>query len=263
MRRKLIALTAVLATTAALAGCAGDGEGGGDSSSGAASELRVALGSEVGTLSVFQEAGIANYHLAALAQEGLLALTADGRLEGALAETWSTEDQVTWVFKLRDGVKFHDGTPVTAEDILFSLDVARDATEAPGLSTYWPEGIVESAEATAEDEITIKLDGPHSDFAAQVSAAGALLVVPQAFWEEAEAFGSPTDLLVGTGPYKVVEFDPASHVSFEKFEDYWGENAGPDKVRVDFITDDATRLLAFQDGGLDASLAVPIDQADQ
>ncbi|MDR2113927.1 MAG: ABC transporter substrate-binding protein, partial [Bifidobacteriaceae bacterium] len=266
MRRKLTALAVILASAAVLTGCGADdkGKGGGDeSTSSGQGELRVALGSEVGTLSVFQEAGIANYHLAALAQEGLLALTAEGELEGALAESWSTEDQITWVFKLRNGVKFHDGTPVTAEDVLFSLDIARDPAQAPGLSTYWPEGLVVSQEATAEDEITIKLDGPHSDFAAQVSAAGGLLVVPQAFWEKAEAFGSPTDLLVGTGPYQVTEFDPASHVTYQKYSGYWGENTGPAKVRVDFITDDATRLLAFQDGGLDASLTVPTDQAEQ
>ncbi|MDR1634893.1 MAG: ABC transporter substrate-binding protein [Bifidobacteriaceae bacterium] len=270
MKRKLIALAAVLTTAlAALAGCSsgrdasGDKDQGGAKGQGGQAELRVALGSAIGTLSVFQEAGIANYHLAALAQEGLLALNSDGQLEGALAESWQTEDQITWVFKLRPDVKFHDGAAVTAEDVLFSLEIARDPTIAPGLSTYWPEGVVVSQEATAADEITIVLDGPHSDFAAQVSAAGALLVVPKAFWEQAQDFGSPTDLLVGTGPYRVTEFDPASHVSFEKFKDYWGPNDGPDKVRVDFITDDATRLLAFQEGEVDAALTVPIDQADQ
>ncbi|MDR1118772.1 MAG: ABC transporter substrate-binding protein [Bifidobacteriaceae bacterium] len=263
MKQRHITLAAALAAalTLTLAACGEPGGAEAQAGAGEGDEIRFALGSAVGTLSVFQEAGIANYHLAALSEEGLTALGGDGELEGAIAESWSTEDLTTWVFDLRDGVTFHDGTPVTPKDVLFSLDVARDPELAPGLSTYWPDGLVVSAEATGPAQVTIVLDGPHADFAAQASAAGGLFVVPQAFWEQAEAFGSPGDLVRGTGPYEVVEFDPASHVSFEKYQGYWGDNSGPAKVRVDFITDDAARLLAFQDGSVDVSLTVPPDQA--
>jgi peptide/nickel transport system substrate-binding protein len=249
----------------ALGACGGSGgaQAGPGSGGPQGDEIRFALGSAVGTLSVFQEAGIANYHLAALTEEGLTALDNDGELVGAVAESWSTEDQTTWVFDLRDGVTFHDGTPVTPEDVLFSLDVARDPELAPGLSTYWPDGLVVGAEATGPAQVTIVLDGPHADFGAQASAAGGLFVVPKAFWEQVEDFGSPGDLVQGTGPYRVVEFDPASHVSFERFDGYWGDNTGPAKVRVDFITDDAARLLAFQEGSVDVALTVPPDQAAQ
>ena len=225
-------------------------------------ELKVGSGSAVSTLSVNQEAGSANYQLAALYQEGLLSLDVNGKLKPALAESWESKDNKTWVFNLRKGVKFHDGTNLTADDVVFSLNLARDAKKSPGLSVYFPS-YVKDIKATSDSQITITLDTPHSDFGQQVSNSGGGFITSKKFYESAKNYGSSSDLIVGTGPYKVTEFDPSSHVTLEKFNDYWGKNDGPKKVTVQFITDDATRLLAFQDGKIDVSLSVPITQIDQ
>lgn len=224
--------------------------------------LTVALGSQIGTLSVNQQAGIANYQVAALVQEGLLGLDNEGKLVPALAESWDGTGGKVWKFEIRKDAKFSDGTPLTVSDILFSIEVARDPKKSPGVSTYWPSYIT-SVKQTGEWEITITLDAPHITFGAEVSNAGGLFVTSKAFYTKAKNYGSATDLILGTGPYKVTEFDPSSHVSLERTDTWWSQNTGPKTVRIDFISDDATRLVAFRQGQADVSLTVPLDQAEQ
>lgn len=253
--------TALLAVTGCTTGQTPTG--GGSAAPGAPLEtLKVATASQLGTLSVNQEAGIANYQVAALFQEGLLGLDNTGALVPALAESWTQTDNKVWKFEIRQDAKFSDGTPVTVDDILFSIKLARDPKKSPGVSVYWPTNIT-SVKQTGDWEITFTLDAPNNAFGADVSNAGGLFVTSQAFYEKAKSYGSATDLIVGTGPYKVTEFDPTSHVSLVKNENYWGTNDGPATVRIDFITDDATRQVAFQQGQADVALGVPLDQSDQ
>jgi peptide/nickel transport system substrate-binding protein len=224
--------------------------------------LTVALGSQLGTLSVNQQAGIANYQVAALTQEGLLGLDNSGKLVPALAESWDNTGGTVWRFKIRQGVTFSDGTPLTTDDILFSIALARDPKKSPGVSVYWPSYIT-SVKKTGDWEISITLDSPHIGFGAEVSNAGGLFVTSKAFYTKAKNYGSATDLILGTGPYQVTEFDPSTHVTLARVDSYWGGAIGPKTVRIDFVTDDATRLVAFQQGQADVSLTVPLDQADQ
>ena len=225
--------------------------------------LTIASASAVSTLSVNQEAGIANYQLAALYQEGLTGVNANGRLIPALAKKWESKDNKTWVFDLRNNVKFHDGTTLTADDVLDSINVARNAKLSPGLSVYWPS-YVSKVQKTGEYQITITLSSPHSDFAMQVSNVSGLFVTSKKFREKTgNDYGSAKKLIVGTGPYQVTEFDPSSHVTLKKFKDYWGKNNGPETIRINFITEDSTRLLAFQNGNADVSLNVPVTSVQQ
>ncbi|HAM44453.1 MAG TPA: ABC transporter substrate-binding protein [Propionibacteriaceae bacterium] len=266
-RKTLLAVAVSVMATALLAvtGCT-TGQtpaDGGSAAPGAPLEnLKVATASQLGTLSVNQEAGIANYQVAALFQEGLLGLDNTGALVPALAESWSQTDNKVWKFEIRKDAKFSDGTAVTVDDILFSIKIARDPKKSPGVSVYWPTNIT-SVKQTGDWEITVTLDAPNNAFGADVSNAGGLFVTSQAFYEKAKSYGSATDLIVGTGPYTVTEFDPTSHVSLAKNENYWGTNDGPATVRIDFITDDATRQVAFQQGQADVALGVPLDQSEQ
>ncbi|OZG63538.1 peptide ABC transporter substrate-binding protein [Bifidobacterium hapali] len=263
-----------LSLSLALAGCGNTGttnngtaqpsETGAKTTSGTPlKDLKIASASAVSTLSVNQEAGSANYQLAALYQEGLTGVDATGKVVPALAEKWSSDDNKTWVFDLRQNVKLHDGSTLTTDDIIDSINTARDAKLSPGLSVYWPD-YVDKVEKTGDNQITITLKTPQTEFPTQVSNVAGLFVTSKKFREEAGSdYGSSKKLIDGTGPYQVTEFDPSSHVTLKKFKDYWGENDGPDTVRVDFITEDSTRLLAFQDGKVDASFNVPVTGVDQ
>ena len=258
--------TAAVLSLITLTGCGSTDtqSGSGSAASGSTlSKITLGSGSAISTLSVNQEAGSANYQIAALFQEGLTGLDANGKTVPALAREWHTDDNLTWVFDLRDDVTFHDGTKLTADDVIFSIKTAMDPTLSPGLSTYWPD-YVEDAQKTGDSQVTITLSSPHADFDTEVSNTAGLFVTSKAFWDSVGSdYGSSKGLILGTGPYQVTEFDSSSHVTLKRYDGWWGENEGPETVRIDFIPEDSTRLLAFQDGSIDASLTVPVANVDE
>jgi peptide/nickel transport system substrate-binding protein len=234
--------------------------GGGGSSSSVEPDLVVGVSGTISSLDVNQEAGILTYQLAALTQEGLVGMDGSGEIVPALASEWTDDDATVWVFTIRDDAKFSDGTAVTADDIVYSLERAQDPEQSPGVSIYFPD-YVESVEKTADNEVTITLDGPHAGFIWAVSNTGGLLVTPKAWSEAAKTIGSPTDLIVGSGPYKVTEFAPGSHVTFEAVDSWWGGTPAVSALRVDFFEDENTRLLAFKEGEIDFALNIPVEQS--
>jgi ABC-type transport system substrate-binding protein/DNA-binding transcriptional LysR family regulator len=224
--------------------------------------ISVALPGSLSSLYVGQESGILNYYIAAIAQEGLVSIDAQGGIQPGLAESWEQTDDVTYVYELRDDAVFHDGTPVTADDVVFSLEQARDETSSPGLAYYLSN--VDTVEKTGDSEVTVTLTAPDAAFASNMSTGGAAFITSQAFWEEhAGKVGTPDALLLGTGPYKVTEFAPDSRVVFERVDTWWGELPAVKQITVNFIPDESTRLLAAQSGDVDVAFNVPLAQAAQ
>lgn len=224
-------------------------------------KITVALPSSVSTLDVGREAGIVNYVVALLAQESLLAVDAGGKLVPALAESWETPDAQTYVLKLRAGVTFSDGTPLTADDVLASIDLHAGKGSTSALA-YAYAG-VKSVKKTADDEITIALSAPNSAFA-WVLSPGTLQITSKAFIDEhGDKIGTPDVMVLGTGPYRVTEFVPDSHVALEANPDWWGGDVEVGTVRLDFITDEGTRQLALRDGAVDVAMQVPLEQVDE
>lgn len=245
----------------ALTACTPDDEKGtGTTGGGALDSLTVALPSTISSLDVTREAGIVNYVVALLALEGLAGIGADGALTPALATEWSQPDPLTYVYKLRSDVTFSDGSPMTADDVIASIEVnnAKGSTSALAYA-YAP---VKSVKATADDEITFTLSAPTSGFA-WVPSAGTLQISSRAFLEKnGDQVGTPQALVLGTGPYVVTEFEPDSHVILERNEHWWGGEVEVASVRLDFVTDESTRQLAMRDGSVDMALQVPANQLD-
>jgi peptide/nickel transport system substrate-binding protein len=238
-----------------------EGEGGAPSGT----SVVIGIPGSLSSLDVNQEAGILNYYAGAIVNEGLIGIDNTGKVIPALAESWEDENATVWKFKLRTDAKFSDGTPVTADDIVWSIERAKDPERSPGVSIYFPD-YVQTVEETSDTEVTITLDGPHAGFIWAVSNAGGLFVNQKEWGEKAEAdgaIGSPKNLLLGSGPYKVTEFEPGSHATFEAVDTWWGGKPELASIRFDFIEDDATRLLAFTQGDIDFALNIPVDQAEQ
>ncbi|QAV70343.1 LysR family transcriptional regulator [Salinibacterium sp. UTAS2018] len=250
---------AVAASALLLAGCATSSTPTGD---GNIDTITVALPGSLSSLYVGAESGILNYYIASITQEGLVSIDADGALQPGLAESWDQPDDVTYVYELRDDAQFQDGTPVTADDVVFSLEQARDETSSPGLSYYL--GGVDTVEKTGDLEVTITLSAPDSAFAANMSTGGAAFITSQKFWEENDGeVGTSSALLLGSGPYKVTEFVPDSHVNFERVDTWWGDLPEVKNINVKFIPDEGTRLLAAQSGDIDVAFNVPLAQSTQ
>lgn len=224
--------------------------------------ITVALPGSLSSLYVGQEAGILNYYIASIAQEGLVSIDPQGRIQPGLAESWEQTDDVTYVYELRDDAYFQDGTPVTADDVVFSLEQARDETSSPGLAYYLTN--VDTIEKTGAAEVTITLTEPDAAFAANMSTGGAAFITSQAFWEEHDGkVGTADALLLGSGPYQVTEFTPDSHVTFERVDTWWGGLPKVKDITVNFIPDESTRLLAAQSGDVDIAFNVPLAQSQQ
>jgi len=222
--------------------------------------VTVAFPGSLANLYIGQEAGILNYNLAATVQEGLVGIDSEGKVVPALAESWETPDDRTYVFTLRSDARFHNGDPVTAEDVVFSIEKAADEEGSPG--TYWYLMNLESVEQTGEREITVTSATADAAFLVGLSSAGALVVTQQAYWEQYGGnVGTSESLLLGTGPFKVTEFQPDSHVLLERSDTWWGGVPKVKSIRVNFIPDASTRLAAAQRGDIDIALNVPISQA--
>ncbi|WP_062204021.1 ABC transporter substrate-binding protein [Demequina salsinemoris] len=262
----------------ALAACSGPSESDTEASaSSSASSATAAIGTDTGeeidsitvtlpgslsSLYVGSESGILNYYVASIVQEGLLTVDADGALQPGLAESWEQTDDVTYVFELRDDAYFQDGNPVTAEDVVFSLDMARDETASPGLAYYMTN--IDTVEQTGDNEVTITLAEPDAAFAGNMTTAGAAFITEKSFWEENDGdVGTSDSLLMGSGPYEVTEFVPDDHATFERVDTWWGDLPSVKEIRIDFVSDESTRLLAAQSGDVDIAFNVPFSQAEQ
>lgn len=222
-------------------------------------QITVGLSGSLSTLDVGQSGLLQSYYAAALTQQGLVGIDANGKLVPAIATSWKQTDPTTWVYELDPKATFSDGTPVTPADVIFSIDTDRDAKKSPSTAYYWPA--LKSVKQTGAHEVTIRLAAPSATFGWTPSAAAGLFVTSKAFYESAGTYGSAQKLVLGSGPYKVTEFAPDSHVTFQRNPHYAGPAAKFATVRFDFIPDANTRLLAFQQGSVDVALGVPVDQA--
>ncbi|GAA3407598.1 ABC transporter substrate-binding protein [Streptosporangium vulgare] len=266
-RRSLLRSIAVVSGLAALPGlvaACGSSEPAAGGPAGAAKSLdvlRVALPSSLGSLDVSKEAGIMNYVVALLCQEALVGVGRDGGLQPSLAESWTRKNATTYVYAIRQGVTFSDGTPLTADDVVASLDLhARKGSTSAFAYAY---ANVKKIDASGPAEVTITLKQPDASFA-WTPSPGTLLVTSRKFIEgSGDGIGTPTAKILGTGAYRVTEFAPDSHVTLERNDAWWGGEAPYRRIRIDFVPEESTRLLAMRGGSVDVALNVPAEQIDQ
>jgi peptide/nickel transport system substrate-binding protein len=172
------------------------------------------------------------------------------KLQPRLAESWKPNgDGSVWTFKIRQGVKFHDGTPMTAEDIAASINALSDPKSGSNaLSTF--DGVLSKGSAKASDASTVvfELDAPNGNFPYLLSSDNYnAIIVPKDFsgkWEKT---------FPGTGPWKLDKYTPNSGVSYVKNADYWDKGRVPklDRQVVKFYPKEQAQILALQSGDVD------------
>src|SRR5690606_15557672 len=171
-----------------------------------------------------------------------------------LAESWTVVDPTTWHIKLREGVVFIDGTPLTAEDVVFSMERAGHVPNSPAPFTGMTGGI---AGMTILDPHTIefKTKTPLPNF---MELAGMVYIVKKSAAEGVgiEKFNDGT-AAIGTGPYKFVEWVPGDRLKFQANDRYWGDKPDYEDVTYRFIANDAARVAALRSGAVDLIDAVP------
>jgi len=186
-------------------------------------------------------------------------------LVGVLAEEWTGEpDGTEYVFTLREGVSFHDGTPFNAEAVKTNFDRWQNFTEELQAEAYYygqvmggfgPENNVASVEATDEFEVTITLAIPDPQFIYGISLPAFGIVSPAVLAEMSaddaatSTFGTEVSL-GGTGPFILQEYTPDDSAVLVRNEDYWGEPAYLDRVIVRPILEPTARLQALEGGSI-------------
>lgn len=185
---------------------------------------------------------------------GLLRFTKDLQVEGDLADKWEVSpDGLTYTFYLRPGLKFADGTPVTAEDWQWSLDRARDQNN--GIWWFTLEAI-ESVTAT-DETVVFKLKEPYVPFIYSPALFNTV-VMPKAKVEAAGGWEQFMQAPIGTGPYMMTQWVKNDVMTLERNPNYWEEGKPVvDEIILKTIPDDNARILALQKGEVDAINFVP------
>lgn len=187
--------------------------------------------------------------------DGLMSRTPDGNLEPALATSVDRVGPLTWRVVIRKGVKFHNGNPLTADDVKFTLERAAD----PAISR-WLEigGAIESITILDDYTLVIKTKAPMPAF---VQYFDTRLVVDKEY-VEGNPYSYVNDHPVGTGAYKFVEWVSGDHLTLEANEDYWRGSPSIKHVVFKPIVEESTRLAALLTGGVDLISNAPLESLD-
>jgi peptide/nickel transport system substrate-binding protein len=271
-----------------LAACGGDdddapsGGGSGSGTTASGSSARTASGSSATTAAGTEASGSSGEPITVVMAQGVDATFLDPHIDGSgaqlnihkhthdtlvyfdrehaiaplLAESYEIPDPLTYQFKLKQGVKFHDGTEMTASDVVFNLLRCRDFPETQIEVDICDTGLyVDTAEATDDYTVDVTLKMPDATFLARMAS---IYIVPETAVREMgpEAFNQKP---IGTGAFQFVEWVKDQYVKLEKFDDYFGGAPLFDELIIRPIPESSTRVSALRNGEVDIIYNVPPD----
>jgi peptide/nickel transport system substrate-binding protein len=219
-----------------------------------AADISIALGGDVTSIDPHFHNLTPNNNIGHHIFDTLVGKDSRGRLIPGLAESWRAIDDTTWEFKLRNGVKFHDGSDFTAADVAFSLDRVPTVPNSPSPFTTYTKQITEKI---IVDPLTIRLKTAKPYPLMATDMATVLIVSSRA------AKGATTDdfnsgkAAIGTGPFKFVRWLKGDRIELVRNDAYWGPKAPWAKVTFRIITSDPTRVASLLAGEVRAIENVP------
>lgn len=202
----------------------------------------------------FHDSG--SYQMVFQTAEFLCVTEPDLTLRPVLAESWSpNEDGSVWTFRLRQGVKFHDGRAFSADDVVATFDRLTDTESASNALSVF-KGLLAKGNTKKVDDFTVAfhLDKPNGSFPYSVSIDNYNAMILPADYK-----GDYEKTFIGTGPFKLESYTPKVGATFVRNDDYWGEKALPDRIEFKFFADVQPRILALQAGEVDLLDALPLD----
>lgn len=236
--------------------------------------LKVQVGPDPETVDPALNSAIDGGNMILHAFEGLLTLDENGQLKEGQAESWETsEDGLTWTFHLRDGLKWSDGTDLTAKDFVYSWQRVCDPNVAApyaetvlGMVKGYDEAVagdITKLDVQAPDEktVVVNLANPCSYFG-ELAAFATLNPVQQATVEaNGDAWATSADTYISNGPFMMTEWVPGSHITFSKNPNYWNaEDIKLDKLEFELIEDSNAAYSAYTSGEVDMIKDVPTEE---
>lgn len=238
-------LMIVLTTLAiALTGCSGDKEGGNSS------QITIGIPQDLeDSLDPHKAVAAGTKEVLFNLFEGLVKPASDGSLIPAVASAYEeSEGGKVYTFTLRDGVKFHDGSLVTAEDVKFSIDKCADTSNGGPLVEAFSN--IESVEIRDKSTVVITLKEADTEFLAYMTTA----IIPA-------SNENPDTNPIGTGPYKFVSRSPQENFIVERFDEYWGEPANIKDVTFKICANTDSIVMDLEGGSIDMFARVTASQA--
>ncbi len=217
-----------------------------------AAELKIGLSADVTTMDPHYIAAQPNLTVQHHVFEPLLHVDERGRSIPVLA-TWRTPEPLTWEFTLRKGVKFHDGSELTTEDVAFSLERPLTAGTPGGFATYVKP--IVAKEIVDRYTIRLKTATPHG--AVPQDLAEVMIISKKIAQGAASSDFDSGKTAIGTGPYKLTRFTRGSRIELARNDQYWGGKTPWDKVTLTILPSDPVRTAALLSGDLDAIENVP------
>lgn len=216
--------------------------------------VRIGIGGSADSLNpgngVLSEA----YTLYELVYDTPIGITADGEYVPELATDWSvSEDGLTWTLTIREGATFHDGEPLTAEDIAYTMQLYKDTEDFPFLASY--PAIYDTIEAVDDTTIELTTAEPIGNFE---STMVFIYVLPKHIWEAEDDPVAFENLdMIGSGPFKLTEFSQGEFAELEANTGYWGTPPNVDGVIFQTISNADARVTALTTGEVDAITEFP------
>lgn len=183
--------------------------------------------------------------------DGLVGFDAELKVVPALAEKWENPDNLTWIFHLRKGVKFHDGTPFTADDVKFSIERCKTWPKSGFKSTV---NKVKSVEVLGPYKVKITTPKPFGILHRKLAQ---VMIMSKAYVEK-NGVEAQSDKPNGTGAYKLKEWVKGDHLTLVANENYFGGAPKIKEVILRPLTNDATRTAALLSGEVDVIDDVPV-----
>ncbi|MCL6649187.1 MAG: hypothetical protein K6U89_12720, partial [Chloroflexi bacterium] len=187
----------------------------------------------------------------------LIALDPEGKPGPMLATSWKLLDSRTWELTLRDDVKFHDGTPLTAEDVAFSYTIAKDPTRKYSITTR--AKVLDRVDVVDRTTVRVKTLDPDPIF---LRRAALITILPKHYLERVgdDQFGQKP---IGSGPFKVREYVVNSHLILDANLEHSFRKPTLAQVTIRFMPDAAARVAGLRTGDLDFTDSFPIDALPQ
>ncbi|MCR5848018.1 MAG: ABC transporter substrate-binding protein [Lachnospiraceae bacterium] len=174
--------------------------------------------------------------------EGLVKPDSNGNIVPAVAQSVEvSEDKLTYTFKLRNGIKFHDGNAVTIEDLEYSINKFAGLDGGEPVSSAFLN--IKEVKVTSEDTVEIRLEKADSAFLSYLASVEAAIIPKNN--------ANPDTVCIGTGPYKYVSRTPLQNVVFERFDSYWGEGGNIQNVTFKICTNPDTIAMELEGGTID------------
>lgn len=179
-------------------------------------------------------------------------------IQPGLATEWKQLDELTWEFKLREGVKFHDGEPFNAEAVKKTIERILDPEVASPRAKLFE--MIKEIKVVDDFTIQFKTEYPFAPLLANFAHYSGGIISPKAIAENGDDLNQNP---AGTGPFKFDSWTPGAEIRLVKNDDYWGEKAKVDSVVFKVVPEDATRIAMVETGEAHIAEPVPVTEVER